>query len=126
MFDIEKQQSYWINSAIDDIETADILFEKKKYKESLFFCHLCIEKALKAHYVKINLDFAPKTHKLSFLAMKSGLEIDDSTEELLGVLMTYQLEGRYPDYKPDIPSKDKVKEYINKTKQVLKWLKKQL
>lgn len=40
--------------------------------------------------------------------------------------MKYQLQGRYPDYNPKIPSKEKAKEYLNKTKEILQWLIKKL
>ncbi len=40
--------------------------------------------------------------------------------------MKYQLEGRYPDQDPDIPSKDKAFDYVGRTKSLLKWLEKKL
>ena len=48
MFDLKKQIDYWIKGAINDIDTAELLIKGKKYIEGLFFCHLCMEKALKA------------------------------------------------------------------------------
>ncbi len=36
--------------------------------------------------------------------------------------MKYQLEGRYPDYSPLIPSKEKINDYLSKTKDLLLWL----
>ena len=40
--------------------------------------------------------------------------------------MKYQLEGRYPDYNPVIPTKEKVSEYLNKTKELLTWIERKL
>lgn len=37
MYDIKDQIEYWRSLALEDIETADILFEKNKLKEALFF-----------------------------------------------------------------------------------------
>lgn len=92
----------------------------------LFFCHLVIEKAIKAHVVQQIRDFAPRTHNLIYLSEKAKLELDDSTQIFLGILMKYQLQGRYPDYDPVLPDQQKVNEYFNKTKEVLQWLKMKL
>ncbi len=55
MIDVEKQIDYWTSSAKDDLVTAKILIEKERYLHGLFFCHLVIEKALKAHKKTENL-----------------------------------------------------------------------
>jgi HEPN domain-containing protein len=66
-FNIEKQLLYWKTTALSDFETAEILIEKGKFLHGLFFCHLTIEKLLKAHFVKYNNALAPKTHDLIYL-----------------------------------------------------------
>ena len=58
-----------------------------------------------------------------YLSEKAELEFDDTTELFLGILMKYQLQGRYPDYNPVLPDQLKVIEYLEKTKELLKWLK---
>ena len=126
MMDIKKQIEYWKDSAEEDIDTAKLLFSGNKFKESLFFCHLTIEKILKAHFVKTNKDFAPKSHKLTFLAKNSSIDISEEMHTLFGILMTYQLEGRYPDYSPFIPETDIIESYISKTEEVFQCLIKKL
>ncbi|MHC1703438.1 MAG: HEPN domain-containing protein [Tenuifilaceae bacterium] len=126
MIDIQKQIDYWIGSAGDDIVTAELLIREKRSLHGLFFCHLVIEKALKAHYVKVVRDVATRSHNLIYLSEKAGLEFDDETQIFLGILMKYQLQGRYPDYSPVIPDQKRVDEYFNKTKDLLKWLKEKL
>jgi len=64
MLDINKQIDYWSNGACSDIETAEILITADKYIEGLFFCHLSIEKILKALLVKNTKQLAPKSHNL--------------------------------------------------------------
>ncbi|MDR3610586.1 MAG: HEPN domain-containing protein, partial [Ignavibacteriaceae bacterium] len=61
-FNKTAQIEYWKTTAISDLETSEILIEKGKTVHGLFWCHLTIEKMLKAHYVKANNEFAPKTH----------------------------------------------------------------
>jgi hypothetical protein len=51
---------------------------------------------------------------------------DNETEIFLGILMKYQLQGRYPDYNTVLPDILKVNEYFEKTKTLLKWLKEKL
>ena len=123
MVDIQKQIDYWINSADDDILTADLLIREKRILHGLFFCHLVIEKAIKAHYVKTTRDVAPITHNLINLSENAGLTYDNDTQIFLGILMKYQLQGRYPDYNPVLPDLIRVREYFEKTKNLLQWLK---
>lgn len=123
---IKKQIEYWSNSSELDFETAELLIEKKKFLHGLFFCHLSVEKILKGVFVKTKNEFAPKTHDLIYLVNRSELDLNKKYLEFLPVLMKYQLEGRYPDYKISSPDETKAKEYLQKTKELLQWLKKKL
>lgn len=71
-------------------------------------------------------DVAPRSHNLIYLAEQTELDFDDSTQLFLGILMKYQLHGRYPDYNPVLPDKLKVNEYFNRTQELLQWLKMKL
>ena len=48
----KKVVDFWNESAQNNFETAEFLFNGKKYADCLFFCHLAIEKALKGLVVK--------------------------------------------------------------------------
>jgi len=126
MINTQKQIDYWISGADDDIITADLLIREMRILHGLFFCHLVIEKSLKAHYVKNIGDVAPRTHNLVILSENAGFEFDEDTQIFFGILMKYQLQGRYPDYSPALPNQVKVIEYYNKTKALLQWLKMKL
>jgi len=126
MVDIKKQIEYWAKGAEDDLLTAELLIREKRILHGLFFCHLVIEKAVKAHLVKTSGEIAPRSHNLIYLSEKADLEFDDETEIFLGVLMKYQLQGRYPDHNPILPDILKVNEYFKKTKTLLQWLKERL
>ncbi len=82
----------------------------------------CDRKNIKSNFVKHNKTAAPKTHDLIYLTEHSELELEEKYLELSPVLMKYQLEGRYPDYSPFIPSKEKINDYLSKTKDLLLWL----
>ncbi len=44
------------------MESAEILLDKKKTQQSLFFCHLALEKMLKALFTHNTGQVPPKTH----------------------------------------------------------------
>jgi HEPN domain-containing protein len=48
MIDIQKQVDYWIKGASEDLVTAELLIKENRTLHGLFFCHLVIEKAMKA------------------------------------------------------------------------------
>ena len=58
------------------------------------------------------------------LLEKAKLELTDKEEVFLGILMKYQLQGRYPDYNPVIPEEQIVQNYLKQTEDLLEWLKK--
>ena len=122
MIDIDKQITYWITGATDDLESAKILIESNRLLHGLFFCHLVIEKAIKANVVKQTGEIAPRSHNLLYLSEIAKLVFTEEDEIFLGILMKYQLQGRYPDYNPNIPDKIKVNEYLIKTEKLLLWL----
>ncbi len=126
MIDIKKQIEYWTKGAEDGLATAELLIREKRFLHGLFFCHLVIEKAVKAHVVKTSGEIAPRSHNLIYLSEKTDLKFDDETEIFLGILMKYQLQGRYPDYNPVLPDNLIVNEYLEKTKTLLQWLKERL
>ena len=126
MIDIKKQIEYWSEGAEDDLSTAELLIREKRILQGLFFCHLVVEKAIKAHLVKKSGEVAPRSHNLIYLSEKADLVFDDETEIFLGILMKYQLQGRYPDYNPVQPDIFVVNGYFEKTKTLLQWLKERL
>lgn len=98
--------NYWIKSSKEDSKTMNSLFNSERYLHSLFFGHLCLEKLLKALWVKNNENnIPPKTHNLLKLASESKIEITDDTKMKLFELNTFQLEGRYPVYLFEIQKK---------------------
>ena len=119
---IVKQIKHWKKSALSDLETAEILIDKKKFLHGLFFCHLAIEKILKAHFVKIAKTIPPKTHDLIYLLKKIDISLEEKFEFHLAILMKYQLESRYPENLISSPSKVESEKYLSTTRELLNWL----
>ncbi len=68
---------YWLKASKEDFDTADILCKNKKYHHALFFCHLSIEKMLKAIIVRSTEAAPPLIHDLVRLAERAGLDLSD-------------------------------------------------
>lgn len=125
----DKVVNYWLSTARQDIETAEILFKSKKYHHALFFCHLSIEKTLKAIIVKATKSAPPLIHDLIRLTEKTGIPIDAKRKNELAEITTFNIETRYDDYKLSFYKKANrqyASKYLNITKEILKWLKKNI
>jgi len=101
----DEEINYWLGIAKDDLRVAGHLIESNDRLHALFFCHLAIEKMLKALFVKVNGGSPPPIHNLPRLAMESKLALSEEDLEFLNELLRFNIEARYP--------KDRVK--IRKT-----------
>ena len=128
--DLKKIEEYWIESSQDAFDTAKTLFENNKFVYSMFFLHLSIEKMLKALFVNQNQDEAPFGHNLQNIASKiKNINFDKNTMELFAQITTFNIAGRYDDYKKNfynICNLEFATNYLNKGKELLEWLKFQI
>jgi len=103
--------------------------ESKRYHHCLFFCHLVVEKALKALVTKETGDHALPTHNLIRLAKNANLSLSPEREAGLEEINTFNIRARYDDYKLEF-YKRATREYTRKWKrrslEVFQWLKEQL
>lgn len=110
---IQEHIEYWIRSSNDDFEVFNLLLNAEKYLHCLFIGHLCLEKLIKAHWVKDNSNSVPpKIHNLITLLKQTNLKLDKEYLIFLTQLNDFQIEGRYPDYKFKI-LKLLTKDYVN-------------
>jgi len=118
---------YWIESADHDQETAESLFDLKKYTWSLFIWQLVVEKHLKARLV-IKLDgTTPITHDLVKLAKLAELALTKTQINNLHEITAFNINARYEDYKRTFYKKsteDYTSKWIKIIKDFLLWLKK--
>ena len=118
---------YWVTASNEDFDSAEILFQNKKYHHALFFCHLSIEKFLKAIIVKSTKTAPPLIHDLVRLAEKAEVPLSELQKEQLAEITTFNIEARYDDYKLSFRKKAKKQfalKYLKKTKDILQWLNK--
>lgn len=121
----QKIIKYWSRTSAQDFETAEILFGSLKYHHALFFCHLSIEKILKALIVKKTQGAPPLVHDLVRLAERTGIKLSANQKNDLAEINAFNIQARYDDYKLSFfkkANKRFASKYINKTRKILKWL----
>ena len=116
---------YWIKEARDDMPVADHLFAAGDYTYSLFFCHLFVEKLLKALVVAQTATHAPPIHNLILLAEKAMLALRPEQADLLRELMRFNIESRYPKDRESLRqacSRDYTQEKLTASRELAQWL----
>jgi len=117
----------WIESSDYDLKTAEHMCATKRYVYVLFMCHLATEKMIKALYEATHEKIPPKTHNLVALLNAVELIVPEEHLKTIELLNDISVVTRYPE---DIRAlvkafkKDRVEDYLNQTKRLLKWFKK--
>ena len=123
---MSKKPSEWFKQADYDMDTAEYMFEGKRYVYAVFMCHLSVEKTLKGLYQGILKDVPPNTHSLLFLLEKINLDLPQELYDFVFTLNRVSVPTRYPDDLAKIMKefgRKKTTEILTKGKEVLKWLK---
>lgn len=122
----EQYIDWWKNEALKNWETAMYLMKGKQNVFALFTLHLTIEKLLKAHWIKDNIDNSPpRTHDLLLLYNQTELELKNGFTDHLSIINEWNIESRYPDYKLKIYKRatdDYTKEHSEKISKLKKCL----
>jgi len=92
----------------------------------MFFAHLTLEKAIKAHVTKKTQQVPPRIHNLLRLVEIAEMALDDKQTDFLREFGVYKLEGRYPDSEQIDLNESFVKSELDKVKEMFEWLISQL
>lgn len=122
MIDIDKQIAFWRDSAREDMDVAHDLVHRDRTRHGLFFAHLALEKALKAHVCRVTKDIAPRLHNLVRLAELAELHPQPAQVDILAEMNSFNIEGRYPDTLSLPPSKEGAQHYLTRADEVFQWL----
>lgn len=115
--------------AKEDYKSAQGLFSLGRYNHALFFCHLTIEKMLKALAVKNTGTPAPYDHNLLKLTELTGLQFNKEQLDIIDEINTFNIKGRYDDYKFEFykkATKEYAEEYLIAVDNLFLWLQKKL
>lgn len=121
-----KDPQEWLKQADYDMDPAEYMYTGGRNMYAVFMCHLAIEKALKGIYQKNCGGVPPKTHNLVYLAERVQIELPGELGDFVFSLNHAGVPTRYPD---DLQrmlkdyTKEKTNEIVNKSKEVVKWLK---
>ena len=87
--------------------------------------HLCIEKLLKAYYVKEIDMIGPRVHDLYKLAVRCRLEMTEEQMDALQYVTLFNIEARYEEFKREFHRKctrDFTEHNIKKIEGLRTWL----
>lgn len=123
--------AYWIDIANYDLETAEAMYQTRRWLYVAFMCHQVIEKTLKAYWCSTQDDIPPYTHNHKRLASGCGLYdlMTNEQKSFIETVTNYNIEARYPEDKDALAqtlTKEACRELIDETKQLQKWIKEQL
>lgn len=95
---MDRDVEYWWRESNESLETAEVLLKSGRYLECAFFCHLAVEKILKALIIDRRGEVPPRTHNLLLLSHISNVDeiFDDKMKDFLADVAPFQIEGRYP------------------------------
>ncbi len=103
MLSKEQHIQYWQQSAIDDWETTQVLFNGKRFAFCLFSMHLYIEKLLKALWVKESITNTPPfTHDLVKLAAEADVILLPEQVDFLYIINSWNIKILYPVYSKNL------------------------
>ncbi|MBI2666822.1 HEPN domain-containing protein [Candidatus Woesearchaeota archaeon] len=113
----------WWEQVLRDIETAEYLFEGKRYKECSFFCQQAVEKALKSILLKTKKEIV-KVHDLVKLGRLVDLpeEFEKECDQLTGVY----IDTRYPDTGSSVYTSSEASDDIRAARKLLQWVEKNI
>ncbi|MEK7171594.1 MAG: HEPN domain-containing protein [Patescibacteria group bacterium] len=123
--EIKKTINYWIEGAKRDMTASEVLLKEKQFPQALFWCHLVLEKLLKACVVKHTKTQSPYVHNLVLLAEKSGLILSENQKENLAIITKFNMRGRYADESQQFNEQctpEFTKKYFQITKDFYQWL----
>lgn len=128
---IDKITKYWLAHAIYDLGTAEAMYKSRRYLYVTFMCQQAVEKIIKAIITTISSDPPPKIHNLVRLAELAGIssKLTQNQIDLLASLTPFCIEARYADYKEKmakLTDNKLAKDYLSKTKELFKCLKKMI
>lgn len=123
---MRKETENWIAGSEYDINTAEHMFNTGRYLYVVFMCHLSIEKSIKAIIHEVTVKLPPKSHDLIYLSSLAEIQFPESLLDFIGKVNSASIVTRYPEDIAKAVSaypKDIAREYFDKTKEVLEWLK---
>ena len=117
---MESTAGEWVREAEDNLTTAKILYHNERFKDSAYYCHQVVEKALKSVQIE-KLKRFDMVHDLVRLAK--------SVDAPRGVIIhcekltKYYVPTKYPILKRQVPNEKEAESSLAEAEEVLEWAK---
>ncbi len=122
MVDVDRHIAYWREGAQEDWAVAGDLLARGRIRHGLFFAHLALEKALKAHACRHTRDLAPRTHNLVRLVEVAAVQLSSEHLATLAEMNAFSQAGRYPETLSAAPTAAEADGYLTRATEVFEWL----
>jgi HEPN domain-containing protein len=109
---------WWMETALEDYESAKVLYKAKRYSKSIHIMHNAIEKMLKASLLSLRMEIprGRTGHILTHMyeKIKTKYKLPENLEEVLRDLSPLYMPTEYPNSAFGVPYKIFGKEYAIK------------
>jgi len=126
----EKLIAHWHESSDKNYDDMLAIYKSKRYDWALYIGHLCLEKLLKALYIKVTgKRDVHYIHNLVKLAVLCNLETSKEVDRKLATVNEFNVEAKYQIEKQNfykMCTKEYTKEQIEVIKELREWLKQEL
>ena len=116
----------WIKIADYDLETAKAMNLSRRYIYVAFTCQQCIEKLLKALFVKFKKESPPYSHNLIRLIELTEIKLDKEQVDFVNLLNAFYIKSRYSEEISKLSKSLNKKQaglLLEQTQKLSKWLK---
>lgn len=114
----------WQAQAEYDLSVAELLYRQSVYRYCVFFCHLALEKQLKAMFIERTGDEdPPRTHDLIELAALIGIDLSAEYHDFMFDLSKQSVAARYSEDSTDRYNEEYAASTLSKIREVQEWLK---
>lgn len=114
----------WQAQAEYDLSVAELLYRQSVYRYCVFFCHLSLEKRLKAMFIeRTGIQNPPRTHNLIELAGDVGIDLPAEYHDFMLELSKQSIAARYPEDSVYRYDEELAASTLSQVREVQEWLK---
>ena len=114
----------WQAQAEYDLSVAELLYRQSVYRYCVFFCHLSLEKQLKAMFIeRSGIQNPSRTHDLIDLAGDAGIDLPAEYYDFMLELSKQSVAARYPEDSVYRYDEELAASTLSQVREVQEWLK---
>ena len=114
----------WQAQAEYDLGVAELLYRQSVYRYCVFFCHLALEKQLKAMFIeRTGIQSPQRTHDLVDLAGDVGIDLPVEYHDFMFDLSKQSIAARYPEDSVYLYNEEVAASTLSQVREVQEWLK---